>query len=818
MSELITISSSVLPSSTRVAGFRGTEAISRPYQIEIFLLLGADGEDLDLADAIGAKAKLVIDQAKDGMPPFIFAGVIASIELMHEYAQRSLVRAVLVPRLWQLGLSRHSRIFTKVKITDAITAILEDNSFGADDYELRLGSYDTEEHICQYRESDLDFISRWMEREGIYYFFEHSDDGEKLILCDDKTYDEDAAGRPVRFSPQLGQDTSAGASLRTFTCRHSTIPTTVKLHDYDYARPNLAITGTARVAQNGAGEVSLYGDHRFFSPAGGQRLAKLRAEEMLTSQVVFHGTGARFHLRAGYTFELEEHPRAAFNALYLATEVHHYGNQSAGLEQYKQLLGLTHDEAYFVDLRAIPAETQFRPALVTAWPRIHGYENGVVDGPANSTYAQIDDQGRYKVKFKFDESDLKSGNASTYVRMMQPHGGTSEGFHFPLRKGTEVLFAFLDGDPDRPVIVGVVPTAVTPSPVVASNHTQNIIQTGSENYIVLEDKSGAQFINIYCPTSVTNFYMGVSRPVGPHGLTLPSGPQVPNEGKRPQTLGPFNFDLRTEGSGQIHTGGNLNLDADGMFQLEAHGLTTLYAHADWHVDVNGAANEKYWTTFTKEVVGAVDVDYKDTLNFDVTLAATENYHLTLNQTVTDAATYIYDNGLDITVNAKLAKETFNVGHQMDIKAGETVTIDGGHSTTVTTGNWDIKVPAGNANIKCIDGKLETQGKWYEAFNGDHFKIAKAMSSETTFGLKNENFIGGKVGITVAAELSLTLGLKLEFNGAITVETLGIKTEVEALQARVAGATLRGTTTAMTAIATGMDAHGMSMMMAGFRIM
>lgn len=817
MSDLITISSSVLPSSTRVAGFRGTEAISRPYEMEIFLLLGPDGDELDLADAIGAKAKLVVDQTKDGVPPFVFAGVIASIELMHEFAGRSLVRAVLVPRLWQLGLSRHSRIFTKVKITDAITAILEDNSFSSADYELRLGSYDTEDHICQYRESDLDFISRWMEREGIYYFFEHTDDGEKLILCDDKSYDEDTIGKPVRFFPQLGQDTSAGASLRTFTCRHSTVPTTVKLHDYDYARPNLAVTGMARVAQNGAGEVSLYGE-RFFSPSGGQRLAKIRAEQLLAHQVVYHATGARFHLRAGYTFELEEHPRSAFNDLYLVTEIQHFGNQATGLDQYRALLGLTHDEVYFVDLKAIPAKAQFRPALVTAWPRIHGYENGVVDGPANSTYAQIDDQGRYKVKFKFDESDLKSGNASTYVRMMQPHGGTSEGFHFPLRKGTEVLFAFLDGDPDRPVIVGVVPTAVTPSPVVSSNHTQNIIQTGSENYIVLEDKTGAQFINIYCPTSVTNLYMGVSRPAGPHGLTLPSGPQVPTEGKRPQSLGPFNFDLRTEGGGQIHTGGNMNLDADGMFQLEAHGLTTVYAHADWHLDVNGAANEKYWSTFTKEVVGKVDVDYKDALDFDVSLAAIENYHLTLTQTVTDAAKYTYDNGLDITVNAALAKETFNVGHQMDILAGENITIKGGHTTTVSTGNWKIDVPAGNADIKCIDGKLETAGKWNELINGDHVKVTMNATSETLIGFKNENFVGGKLGITIGADLALSLGLKLEFNGAISIETLGIKAKVEALQTQVAGATLKASTTAMKAIATGLEAYGTSMMPAGFRIM
>ena len=88
--------------------------------------------------------------------------------------------------------------------------------------------------------------------------------------------------------------------------------------------------------------------------------------------------------------------------------------------------------------------------------RRHGYEIGRVDGPADSEYAQIDDRGRYRVKVLFDESDRSGDKASTWLRMMQPHAGSPEGMHFPLRKGTEVLLAFLRGDPDRPIIAGAV--------------------------------------------------------------------------------------------------------------------------------------------------------------------------------------------------------------------------------------------------------------------------------------------------------------------------------------------------------------------------
>ncbi|HSN99493.1 MAG TPA: type VI secretion system tip protein TssI/VgrG, partial [Candidatus Nanopelagicales bacterium] len=577
MKDLITISSSVLPSSTRVVGVRGVEAISRPYQFEIFIVVKGDQDELDLADTIGAKAMLELDRENDGIPPFPFAGILASVELLHEYGGQALLRAVMVPKLWLLGLSRHSRIFTRKRITEVIQAVLEENGISGDDVKMRLGSYEVEEHITQYRESDLDFLSRWMEREGIFYWFEHGEDGEKLVLCDDRSYDADEIGKPVRYFPQTGQDGSAGASLRSFTCLHATLPAQVRLKDYDYARPNLNISGLATVDPNGVGEVSLYGE-RFFTPSAGQKLARIRAEELLARQVVYRGAGTRFHLRPGYTFELEDHPRSSFNARYLGMEVRHHGNQAAGLDHFRQIMQLEHEDVYFVELTAIPGGTQFRAESRAPWPRIYGYENGTVDGAADSDYAQIDDQGRYNVKFKFDESALKNGQASTFVRMMQPHGGAVEGFHFPLRKGTEVICSYLGGDPDRPVIVGVVPTAVTPSKVVSSNHTQNIIQTGGANYITIEDSAGAQYINVFCPIFNTNLYLGSPRPPGPHSLTLPSGPQVPASGPRKRdALGPFAFDLRTDGSGQVHAGGNLNVDADAELQIEAGALTTIYA-------------------------------------------------------------------------------------------------------------------------------------------------------------------------------------------------------------------------------------------------
>ena len=754
MSDLITFSSSALPHSVRVLGFRGQEAISRPYQFEIFLAYRDNhADDLDLSDAVGAKAKLTLDRQSDLLPPFNFCGVIASIELMHELDGHALFRAVLVPRLWQLGLSRHSRIFTKKKLPDVITSILEDNGFTTDDYELRLGAYDTEEHITQYMESDLDFISRWMEREGIFYYFEHTDDVEKLILADKKAYDKDVLPLPIPYHPQLGHDRSAGASFRAFTCKHSTLPAKVVLKDYDYLKPNLLVSGNAPVSHTGAGDVSVYGQ-RFFAPGQGEKLAKLRAEELLARQVVYRARGHRMHLRTGYTFELEDHPRHAFNQKYLTISAEHHGNQGAGSSDFKELLKLPHDDVYHVELDAIPASTQFRAESKTEWPRIHGYENGIVDGPADSEYAQIDDQGRYNLKFKFDESNLRNGKATTWVRMMQPHGGKVEGFHFPLRKGTEVICAFLSGDVDRPVITGVVPTAITPSPVVASNHTQNIIQTGSENYITMEDKSGVQFINIFCPISTTNLYMGHDRSIGGHGLTLPSGPAVAVEGKRPRSLGAFNFDLRTEGNGQIHTGDNMQLISGGEFQLAAHEMVTLYANSEWHVDVNGDADEKYWSKFDEEVVGAVDIKYDDKFDFRVTGPTDEKYNDTLDRTVKGDVDIKYKSKLERTVEDE-AHEKFNNGHIVEIKPEQKVTVTGNKEDKIT-GKYDIDV-TGDMEIKCNKWEVTQNSQVIWNLKGTFLKTNMTMSHENTLGLKSELMVGGTSDIVVGVANEMIFG-------------------------------------------------------------
>ena len=648
-----------------------------------------------------------------------------------------------------------------MSLPEIIEAVLGDNALSSDDYELRLGKYPKEEHVCQYRESDLAFLSRWLEREGIYYFFEHSDDGEKLILCDDKSYDKDPIGTPVRYHPQAGGDMSAGASFRSFRCRHATLPATVKLKDYDYAKPNLDVSGVAPVSDAGTAEVSIYGE-RFFSPSEGKRLAQLLAETYKTREVLYQAAGTRLHLRPGYVFELEEHPRPPFNAEYLAIEVTHWGNQATGGRSFREFIALEHDDVYLAEITAIPSKTQFRAQRSTPWPRIYGYENGIVDGGADSEYAQIDDHGRYSVKFKFDESALKNGKASTFVRMMQPHGGGVEGFHFPLRKGTEVVFSFLGGDPDRPVISGVVPNVLTPSPVTSGNHTKNVIQTGGRNRLELEDLSGQQRVTMSTPHE--NSYLRMGFPNSGHHVIVQTDRNVLlNAGQ--------NFDLRV---GQIHGSGTWDaiIKNDWKNHVQGGGFS-LGVGADPNAPGAGGVDvvaNSFIKLQAKTADFSLDVDAgTGTVNIhgDTALTvAAGKYETTVTggpTTIknTDSPTTVESNGL-VTVESKAAG--------MDLKASTPITMTSATDKIDITAATNITLKSVGANVivDCVtfEDKSSERKSWYD----QHSQFAFGKWTVMKMGDWFEAGLSAKAEISASFSLAAKLSVTMEFAHTIDLKT------------------------------------------------
>ena len=298
-------------------------------------------------------------------------------------------------------------------------------------------------------------------------------------------------------------------AIKAFICRQKRLPNKVILKDYNYRKPSLDLKAEAVVDSRGRGNVYFYGEH-FKTPEEGTELAKIRAEEIRCREKFFHGEGTASNLCPGFFFELDGHYRKGHNRKYLVVELEHEGSQTgafwAGIGEESADKGkeLTYSNSF----TAIASDIQFRPELKTPKSRFYGTMNATVDAAGDGQYAELDDEGRYKVKLPFDQSDAGEGKASRWVRMSQPYAGAEHGMHFPLHKGTEVLLSFVDGDPDRPIIAGAVPNYETKSPVTAANQSESVIQTGGRNKIRIEDKAGSERIIMETPAAKSWIRMG----------------------------------------------------------------------------------------------------------------------------------------------------------------------------------------------------------------------------------------------------------------------------------------------------------------------
>ena len=496
-----TFVSKAVPEDTfSVVSFEGVEGISQLYQFEITLF--SHDPDIDLKNML--KMPAVFKVFRDGEPRKIH-GILSRFDLLHEVDEHIFYKAILVPRLWQSDLYHENQLFLDMTVPEIIKEILEQTGLKSNDYELiQTRDYPKWEYICQFRETDLNFMSRWMEREGFYYYFDQTDSFEKLIITDHL-----ARHNPVpqehlyKYSPPSGLTPAEGEEIRNLLCCQNNLPQKVILKDYNYRKPSIDLKSEVEVDPEGRGKIYLYGEH-FKTRAEGKVLATIKAEELISREQIFHGESTAPCLCSGYYMDITKHYRQLYNQRYLITEVNHKGSQAAfvlsGLG--KEFVGEkeSSEMVYSNQFTAIPSarddkEIQFRPERKAIKPKFYGTMNAKIDAAGDGQYAEIDEHGRYKVILPFDLSGKSGGKASRYIRMMQPYAGANYGMHFPLHKGVEVLLSFVDGDPDRPIINGAVPNPETMSPVTGQNQAQSMIRSAGGNELHFDDTKDSE--NMY---------------------------------------------------------------------------------------------------------------------------------------------------------------------------------------------------------------------------------------------------------------------------------------------------------------------------------
>ncbi|MBN4059143.1 type VI secretion system tip protein VgrG [Endomicrobium sp. AH-315-J14] len=479
----------------QLIGVVGDEAISTLFEYR--LLLQAKGgvlSDEELASLVTEPCVIALGP-KEGD---LVHGIITAVE--HLDGSKDVTPryvATMVPQVAVLGMGTRSAIYPETTIPQLAKDLLA--SYGLSEkthFEVNVFDRDDEkkespkhEYIVQYKESDWDFLSRWLEYEGYFYWFEHSKDGGKLVIADandDTTPINDPNDIHYRGSNSL--NTGEESTLWDFRLVQQRIPSRVVVLDYNYRTPGEVLVVGREVDQQGFGVHFHYGEH-FKDKDVGKEIARVRAERHLTEQRTISGVTDCSRFRVGHSFELKRHHHDAYNGSYLITEMQHRVGYDVGAALAREggdSAGTLHQ--YSATFRAIPLETPFRAERRVAWPRISGFVPGHIEADSDGAFAQIDSQGRYKVKFPFDVGTNHGLKASRWIRMAQHYAGDHYGTHFPLHKGTEVLVAHTDGDPDRPVIVASVPNPTTQSPVVAANATQSVMNTASGLRIEFEDQ------------------------------------------------------------------------------------------------------------------------------------------------------------------------------------------------------------------------------------------------------------------------------------------------------------------------------------------
>ena len=431
----------------RVVSFFGSEGISEMFRYNIDLA-SLDGE-VDFDAVIGQPALLTIHGLKGKR---YVHGIVSLFEQTGKEGKWTRYRAEVVPAIWILSRHYTCRIFQNQTILDIIKKVLTDAGISSDQFRFSMKkTYKPRDYCVQYRESDLSFISRLMEQYGIFYLFEHTEDKDIMVIGNDPVVHvpiQDPA--TVIYHAPGTTGVSDQEHIFEYRFNREIRSGAVMLKDFDFKKPRLNLGAEQKVDGDGKLEVYDY-PGEYEAPDLGKDLAKVRLEEIQSTQKVGSGQSDCRRFIPGYRFTLDKFSRTELNREYLLIQLTHSGNQPQSLGAEGG--GSSSDVMYENRFTCIPSDVSFRPLRLTPRPMIAGPQTAVVVGPKGEEI-YTDEYGRVKVQFHWDRDGKQDEKSSCWIRAAQIWAGTGWGAMFIPRIGQEVIVEFLEGDPDQPIITG----------------------------------------------------------------------------------------------------------------------------------------------------------------------------------------------------------------------------------------------------------------------------------------------------------------------------------------------------------------------------
>jgi type VI secretion system secreted protein VgrG len=419
------------------------------FRVQIHFATTIEINDYD--KLIGSESLLTIlnDYDEYGDTDRYFHGIIRKLEYVGADGDYFLYEAEMVPKFWQLSLRKNCRIFQETTTQEIVKKLLEEGGIDSEHYRFALINEKRDRGFCvQYNESNFDFISRLLEEEGIYYFFEHYKDKHVMVMCDDKTMHSPIQGdKSIVFNP--GGMEGDEESIYSFTFSQRMRSGEYTHRNFFFKRTTLDLTAKESAPNKESFEVYEYPSLHTTQERGNE-LAKARSEELAAMQKQGNGCSTSCRLIPGYTFTLFGHDSKVLNTDYLITSTVFSGEQPQSLEE-----GNGDGFLFDVEFTVIPASAQFRPARTREKPFVKGLQTATVVGPEGAEI-NTDEYGRVRVQFHWDREGKRDDRSSCWIRVGQAWGGLSRGAQYIPRIGDEVLVDFLEGDPDRPIITGSV--------------------------------------------------------------------------------------------------------------------------------------------------------------------------------------------------------------------------------------------------------------------------------------------------------------------------------------------------------------------------
>ena len=482
-----------LEDTLHVMEFFGEERISSLFRLN--LVLACKSSSLDFTKVVGKQGLLTLTNNNGDR---YVHGIVCRFQQREQGRNFTVYQAVVVPQVWRLLHKHDIRIYQNQSIKKIITDILTKANV-EHKFRTKGNKEPTKRVYCvQYRESYWNFISRLLEEEGFFYYFEHKKDKHVLHMGNDNTLMADIAKdddgkQELDFHPPTGL-TPGKEHITLLHYTEQIRSGKVTLNDFNFEKPSLSFRKDAKAELDTDLEVYDY-PGLFDLPETGKGLADIRLEERQAGKAEGDGQSDCLRFSAGHCFMLKKHYRSALNdQKYVLQSVSHYGEKHQDLEAGAVSQRIRYHNTFGV----MPRKTPFRPLRTMPKPVVHGLHTAIVVGPENEEI-HTDKHGRVKVQFHWDRDGKSDDKSSCWIRVSQLWAGQGWGAMYIPRIGQEVIVDFLEGDPDRPIITGRVYHEQNPVPyTLPADKTKSTIKSRSTpkgtgfNEIRFEDKKGSE--------------------------------------------------------------------------------------------------------------------------------------------------------------------------------------------------------------------------------------------------------------------------------------------------------------------------------------